>query len=71
MPSDFIDFARKDSLAVITLNRPEARNALTPDMVEELGRIIADCARPEIRAVMLTGKEGGLLRRRRREGLRG
>lgn len=58
MPSPHIDFTRKDSLAVITLNRPEARNALTPEMVADLGRIIADCARPEIRAVMLTGTEG-------------
>ena len=58
MPSDFIDFTRKDSLALITLNRPEARNALTPDMVADLGRIVADCARPEIRAVLLTGTEG-------------
>ena len=58
MPSDFIDFTRKDSLAVITLNRPEARNALSPDMVSELGRIIADCARTEIRAVMITGTGG-------------
>ena len=58
MPTDFIDFTRKDTLGVITLNRPEARNALTPEMVSDLGRIIGDCARPEIRAVMLTGTGG-------------
>ena len=58
MPSDHIDFTRKDSLAVITLNRPEARNALTPEMVADLGRIVNDCARPDVRAVMLTGTEG-------------
>ena len=58
MPTDFIDFTRKDTLGVITLNRPEARNALTPEMVADLGRIIGDCARPEIRAVMLTGTGG-------------
>ena len=58
MPTDFIDFTRKDTLGVITLNRPEARNALTPEMVSDLGRIIGDCARPEIRAVMLTGTAG-------------
>ena len=58
MPTDFIDFTRKDTLGVITLNRPEARNALTPEMVTDLGQIIVDCARPEIRAVMLTGTGG-------------
>ncbi|MDE2778112.1 MAG: enoyl-CoA hydratase-related protein [Chloroflexota bacterium] len=58
MPTDFIDFTRKDTLGLITLNRPEARNALTPAMVADLGRIIGDCARPEIRAVMLTGTGG-------------
>ena len=58
MPTDLIDFTRKDTLGVITLNRPEARNALTPGMVAELGGIIRDCARPEIRAVMLTGTGG-------------
>lgn len=58
MTTTHINFTRKDSLAVITLNRPEARNALTPDMVADLGRAIADCRRPEVRAVMLTGTEG-------------
>ena len=58
MPSSKVDFTRKDSLAVITLNRPEARNALSPDMVADLGKIIADCRRPEVRALMLTGTGG-------------
>lgn len=58
MPPSQVDFARKDALAVITLNRPEARNALSPDMVSALGRAIAACRRPEIRAVMLTGSAG-------------
>ena len=58
MTSTHVDFTRKDTLAVITLNRSEARNALTPDMVADLGQAIRDCARPEIRAVMLTGTAG-------------
>ena len=58
MISHKIDFTRKDSLAVITINRPEARNALSPDMVTDLGRAIDDCRRPEIRAVLLTGVVG-------------
>lgn len=58
MSSNQVDFTRKDGLAVITLNRPAARNALSPEMVADLGRAIADCRRPEIRAVLLTGTEG-------------
>lgn len=58
MPSSRVDLTRKDSLAVITLNRPEARNALSPDMVAEMGKAIADCRRPEVRAVMITGTGG-------------
>lgn len=53
-----VAFTRKDALAVLTLNRPAARNALSPAMVADLGRAIADCRRPEIRAVMLTGTDG-------------
>ena len=58
MPSSKVDFTRNDSLAVITLNRPEARHALSPDMVAEFGEAIARCRRPEIRAVMITGTGG-------------
>ena len=58
MPSSNVDVRRVDSLAVITLDRPEARNALSPDMVAQLGQAIAACSRPEIRAVMITGTGG-------------
>ncbi len=58
MADDRVEFTRRDTLAVITLNRPEARNALTPEMVADLGRAVTQCARPEIRAVLLTGSGG-------------
>lgn len=51
-------FERKRSLAVIRLNRPEARNALSPEMVSELGAAIRSCQGSDIRAVMLTGTDG-------------
>ena len=53
-----VDLVRKDGLAVITLNRPAARNALSPGMVADLGRAIGECRRPEARAVLLTGTDG-------------
>ena len=49
---------RKTSLAVIRLNRPEARNALSPDMVSELGAALQSCQSGDVRAVMLTGTGG-------------
>ena len=49
---------QKGPLAVIRLNRPEARNALSPQMVAELGQALASCRGGDIRAVLLTGTDG-------------
>ena len=43
---------------VITLNRPEARNALNPKMFQELGSAIQGCRDPDMRAVIITGSGG-------------
>ncbi len=53
-----VQLERKGTLAVIRLNRPEARNALSPEMVAELGQAIASCRGADIRAVLLTGTDG-------------
>ena len=53
-----VQFEQKGGLAVIRLNRPEARNALSPDMVGQLGQAIASCRAGDIRAVLLTGTDG-------------
>ena len=55
MNSDTILFKQSGSVATITLNRPESRNALTPQMISDLGDAIHSCAAGEIRAVLLTG----------------
>src|SRR5918999_1999626 len=55
MPSEEIKFTKQDTLAVITLDRPEARNALSPEMVTELGRVLQSCRSPDVRAVLITG----------------
>ena len=55
MSSDTILFKQSGSVATITLNRPESRNALTPQMITDLGDAIHSCAAGEIRAVLLTG----------------
>jgi enoyl-CoA hydratase/carnithine racemase len=44
-------------VATITLDRPEALNAITPVMLEELGAALRGVAqRPEVRVVVLTGR---------------
>lgn len=49
-------FAVRDSVGQITLNRPEAKNALNLDMAKELMRAAIQCSEdPAIRAVMITG----------------
>lgn len=46
----------RDGVAVITLNRPEARNAFSPDMSAALRRLIPVCGADEsIRALLVTG----------------
>lgn len=50
---------RSEGVAVLTLNRPEARNALSEDMLqgllEALPRLAAD---PDLGAVIITGAGG-------------
>lgn len=53
-----VQLEHKGPLAVIRLNRPEARNALSPAMVGELAQAVAACRARDIRAVLLTGADG-------------
>jgi enoyl-CoA hydratase/carnithine racemase len=46
----------EDKIGIITLNRPEVRNAINPTMIEELGHALASFNKDqEIRAVIITG----------------
>ncbi len=58
MTSDTIQFKQSGNVATITLNRPEARNALTPQMIADLGDAVQSCSTGEVRAVVLTGSGG-------------
>ncbi len=45
------------SRATVTLSRPEALNAITPQLLAELGRVFQELAgRPEVTVVVLTGE---------------
>ena len=51
-----VDLERRDAVAVLTLNRPEALNALSPEMFDDLDRRLDEiAAAPELRAVVITG----------------
>ena len=51
-----IDYAVHDAVATITLNRPKARNALSPTLLRELVARLADAERDDtVRVVVLTG----------------
>ena len=45
-------------VSIVTLNRPEARNALNAELADALPRAIAECdARAETRAIVVTGAD--------------
>ena len=44
-----------DGVGIITMDRPESRNSLIPEMVDEMGEAVEKCKRYDVRAVMLTG----------------
>jgi enoyl-CoA hydratase len=47
-----------DHVALLTLDRPEVRNALTVALLDELARLVTDCdRRHDVRAMVLTGAD--------------
>ena len=58
MADESIKFQTSGAVGIITLDRPESRNALTPDLIGALDQAVAACAAPHIRAVLLTGAGG-------------
>lgn len=49
---------RHDAVAVARLNRPEARNALSPDVMEELAALLESWELdPEIRCIVIAGSD--------------
>ena len=54
--SDILDYAIADHVATVTLNRPDAMNALTRELYAELEQAFIDAHQdPEVRCVILTG----------------
>ncbi|MFI6542627.1 enoyl-CoA hydratase-related protein [Streptomyces prunicolor] len=54
--SDLVLTERIGAVLVATLNRPEARNALNPELIDELSAVLREGdADPAVRAIVLTG----------------
>lgn len=50
-----VEFSRQDEFAIITLNRPEALNALSFDIVRQIGEAIDETAASDARCLLITG----------------
>ena len=50
-----VELTRQDEFAIITLNRPEALNALSFEIVGEIGDAIAEAGKSNARALIITG----------------
>lgn len=50
-----VDLTIQDDIAVITLNRPEALNALSFGIIRDIGRAIDEAGAADIRALIFTG----------------
>lgn len=56
MAKDVVLYELNESIATLTLNRPERRNAWTIQMQERYFGLLAECdANPEVRAIVVTG----------------
>ena len=52
---DKVSLTTDGGVAVVTLNAPEARNALTNETIDELADALTECRSGAVRAVVLTG----------------
>lgn len=50
-----VDLTRADEFALVTLNRPEALNALSFSVMEEIDAAITEAAKTDARAILFTG----------------
>src|SRR5258708_31044258 len=52
-----VELERRDPIALLTLNRPEARNAVSPEVSQTMASLLDEIELdPALRAVVLTGR---------------
>src|SRR6185503_6159230 len=58
MTYQFISVEKRGRVGLVTLNRPKQLNALSPDLMAELGRALRECDADEgVGAIVITGNE--------------
>ncbi|HKT83162.1 MAG TPA: enoyl-CoA hydratase-related protein [Solirubrobacterales bacterium] len=58
MPDDLLQSSQDGNVALLRINRPEARNALSPELMEELaGELERLDPDPEVRCVVIAGSD--------------
>src|SRR6478736_621627 len=56
MNEDLVLFERRGNVALLTLNRPDARNAISPEVSQAMAAALDEIeADPDLRAVVITG----------------
>ena len=50
-----VQFSKVGNVGKISLNRPEARNALTLQMIQDLSSAVNSCRNKDVRSVLITG----------------
>lgn len=58
MTDESVKYTTNGAVGIITLDSPETRNALTPEMIAALGNAVQKAASPNVRAVLLQGAGG-------------
>ena len=58
MAGNDVRFETTGGVATVTLDRPQVRNALSADAMEQLVSALEECRSPRVRAVVLTGAGG-------------
>ena len=53
--AEFIKYQEEGEIAILTINRPKALNALNSQVLDELDRVLDDIDTDKIRALILTG----------------
>jgi enoyl-CoA hydratase/carnithine racemase len=52
-----VEFERRENVALVTLNRPDARNAINPEVSQTIAAVLDEIeADPALRAVVVTGR---------------
>lgn len=54
--SDAVQYARDGAIGLITLNRPDNRNSMTPELLDRFAEVVAEVRADDPRCVIITGK---------------